>query len=162
VKIRTTCFLLLSAFLFPIASIHGQHATRKRVATGDVVDSIKYYLKLVPLDTAVDKSMPKVNPDDASFIPLNGQPIPVKKVRPHYPEAAKKSGLTGKVWIRFLIGKDGAVKKAEVVKSDSAIFDNAALSAIMQWKFTPAKVKGKPAEVWGAMPFVFSPEGMEK
>ncbi len=133
-----------------------------KIRTGDVLDSIKYYIKIAPVDTMLDKSMPKYKPDEATFVPVDVQPVPLKQVQPQYPTEARASKLKGKVWVKCLVGKNGKVRKAEVVQSDDVAFNKPAISAALQWFFSPAMVKGKPVEVWAAIPFMFDPEKKTK
>ncbi len=92
-------------------------------------------------------------PED--FVPYDKEPEVIKKFQPKYPELALKDSLEGNVYVRVWITERGDVKKAEIVKSDREIFNNAAIEASTQWKFTPAKQKGKPIAVWVTIPFRF-------
>ncbi len=121
--------------------------------TGDTLDGIHYYLKLVPGDTTRRDRMPVVGPPEYGI--AESQPVPLKQVQPVYPEEAFKSGLKGTVWVKCLIGTDGKVKKTEVMKADSVIFIKPAIEAAKQWIFTPARLRGKPVETWAAIPFRF-------
>jgi len=48
-----------------------------------------------------------------------------------YPDAARRRGLEGRVRLRFLIGKDGAVRGIQVLdESDHAVLNRAALEAV--------------------------------
>ena len=48
--------------------------------------------------------------------------------------------------IEAIIGKDGSVKDAKVLRS-VALLDQAALDAVRQWKFTPTLLNNQPVEV---------------
>ena len=156
---------LLLFFPFTNTILNGQDTSKKpsparidsssTIRTGDSFDSVKYYIKTVPLDTSIDKPMPRYQPDETAFVPVDVKPVPIKQVQPQYPESARLSGKEGVVWLKCLVGKNGKVSKVKVVQSDTPIFDEAAISAALQWKFSPAKIKGKPVEVWAAIPFKF-------
>jgi len=94
-------------------------------------------------------------PDIDAFIPVEKEPVPVKRVSPAYPEIAKRAGVEGKVYIKALVDKEGKVKKAVILKSDAEIFNKDALEAVYQWVFTPALMNNGPVTVWVVVPFNF-------
>ncbi len=49
--------------------------------------------------------------------------------------------------LAIVVGEDGTVEDATVVKSFDHDFDATAIEAIKQWKFEPAKKKGVPVAV---------------
>ncbi len=93
--------------------------------------------------------------DPADFVPVEKNPVPVKTVNPEYPELAKKAGMEGTVWVKILVDKEGKAKKAQIIKSDSEIFNEPALEAAKQWVFTPAMMNNGPVAVWASVPFRF-------
>ena len=61
-------------------------------------------------------------------------------VAPVYPQALRDAGIGGRVAVRGVIGIDGRVESAEVVRSSgNSTLDNNALSAFYKWRFSPAK-----------------------
>jgi TonB family protein len=64
-----------------------------------------------------------------------------------YPEDAQAQGLTGEVKLRLTLGDTGSVVDAEVMEPAGHGFDEAALTAVRQFQFTPAEVDGRPASV---------------
>jgi TonB family protein len=56
--------------------------------------------------------------------------------------------------VRVLIGIDGKVMQAEVLRGKT-IFRKAALTAIKQYEFSPARQNDKPVPVWMALPIRF-------
>ena len=59
---------------------------------------------------------------------------------PVYPQALRDAGIGGRVVMRGVIGIDGRVESAEVVRSSgNSTLDNNALSAFYKWRFSPAK-----------------------
>jgi protein TonB len=91
-----------------------------------------------------------------AFIPVEKQPVIVKRVVPEYPPMAVRAGLEGTVWVKILVDKDGKPKKAVVVKSTAEMFDDAAVQAAMQFIFTPAVMNNGPVKVWVSIPFRFT------
>lgn len=61
-------------------------------------------------------------------------------VAPVYPQALRDAGIGGRVVVRGVVGIDGRVESAEVVRSSgNSTLDNNALSAFYKWRFSPAK-----------------------
>lgn len=59
---------------------------------------------------------------------------------PVYPQALRDAGIGGRVVVRGVIGIDGRVESAEVVRSSgNSTLDNNALSAFYKWRFNAAK-----------------------
>lgn len=59
---------------------------------------------------------------------------------PYYPPALRDAGIGGRVVVRGVVGIDGRVESAEVVRSSgNSTLDNNALSAFYKWRFSPAK-----------------------
>ena len=59
---------------------------------------------------------------------------------PVYPQALRGAGIGGRVVVRGVIGTDGRVESAEVVRSSgNSTLDNNALSAFYKWRFSAAK-----------------------
>jgi TonB family protein len=73
-------------------------------------------------------------------------PERTKYVAPGYPEIAQAANVTGIVIIEALVDEEGNVGTAKVVKS-IPLLDQAALDAVMQWKYTPTLLNGAPVPV---------------
>lgn len=59
---------------------------------------------------------------------------------PVYPQALRDAGIGGRVVVRGVVGIDGRVESAVVVRSSgNSTLDNNALSAFYKWRFSPAK-----------------------
>jgi len=73
-----------------------------------------------------------------------------------YPENAKTAGVQGKVYVSFVVNKNGEVTDAKVVRSANPMLDQAAIDAIMKLKkFTPGTNKGEPVSVQYTLPINF-------
>jgi TonB family protein len=68
-------------------------------------------------------------------------PRKIKDVPPVYPAEALAAKVQGVVIIEAVIGKDGKVESAKIVRS-IPMLDQAALDAVQQWEFTPTLVNG--------------------
>ena len=59
---------------------------------------------------------------------------------PYYPPALRDAGIGGRVVVRGVVGIDGHVESAVVVRSSgNSTLDNSALSAFYKWRFSAAK-----------------------
>ena len=74
------------------------------------------------------------------------EPKKIKDVKPVYPEIAQASKVQGIVIMEVIIGKDGTVVDARVLRS-VPLLDQAALDAVRQWEFTPTYLNNVPVEV---------------
>lgn len=63
----------------------------------------------------------------------------IKRVEPLYPPIARARRLQGTVVLDAIILEDGTVGSVTVVRSAHPIFDQAATSALKQWRFSPGR-----------------------
>lgn len=73
-------------------------------------------------------------------------PQKIYDVRPAYSAIAQSARVQGIVIIEATIGPDGAVADARVLRS-VPLLDEAALSAVRQWRYTPTLLNGMPVPV---------------
>jgi len=73
-------------------------------------------------------------------------PTKVRDVKPVYPPEALTARVQGVVIIEAVIGPDGSVENARVLRP-VPMLSEAALAAVSQWRFTPTEVNGTPAAV---------------
>jgi TonB family protein len=66
---------------------------------------------------------------------------------PEYPPAALEAGKEAKVKVRIHIDAMGTVSSVDVVEPVGDGFDEAAVSAALQYVFEPAEIDGKPAPI---------------
>jgi len=90
-----------------------------------------------------------------AFVPVEKFPEMVVAAKPEYPEIAKRAGITGKVFVKVLVDKEGKPKRAVVIKTDSDLFNDAAIAAAMKSAFTPALQNNHPIAVWIVLPYKF-------
>jgi protein TonB len=83
------------------------------------------------------------------------QPTKTKHVNPMYPALAQSAGVQGVVILEALIGTEGKVTNARVLRS-VPLLDQAALDAVMQWEFTPTRLNGQPVPVLMTMTVQFT------
>ncbi len=84
-------------------------------------------------------------------------PILAHSVNPAYPEALKKSKTVGAVRLRLHVTKNGSVDSPEVVNASDPLFAEAALAAVVKWKFDPALKGRKFVDANIEVPVVFTP-----
>ena len=94
-------------------------------------------------------------PKAGEYVYVEEIPEAIVKVAPEYPEPARQAGVQGTVMVQVLVGKDGRVKDTRVVKS-IPMLDAAAVAAVQQWVFEPARSKHEPMAVWIVAPVKFS------
>jgi protein TonB len=73
-------------------------------------------------------------------------PTRIVDVRAVYPEIAQNARVQGVVICEVLIGADGKVADARILRS-IPLLDQAALDAVRQWEFTPTQVNGNPVSI---------------
>ncbi len=73
-------------------------------------------------------------------------PVKIRHVPPIYPAMAQQARVEGIVIIEAILGVDGRVKEARVLRS-KPLLDEAALAAVRQWEFTPTTLNGVPVPV---------------
>ncbi len=92
------------------------------------------------------------------FFAVEEQPKRLDVVAPEYPEAAQQAGIQGTVFLRALVGTNGAVEEVTVLKGPE-LLHNAAIAAAKKTKFSPAKQNDMPVKCWVQMRFAFELEG---
>lgn len=73
-----------------------------------------------------------------------------------YPVIAQENGIQGKVYVTFVVGKDGKVSNATIARGIDPSLDKEALrvvNALPAWK--PGKQRGKPVNVSYTVPINF-------
>lgn len=73
-----------------------------------------------------------------------------------YPDLAMETNTQGKVYVKFVVQKDGSINKVQVLKGIGAGCDEEAvrvLKSVPKWK--PGEQMGKPVSVWYTVPVNF-------
>ena len=68
-------------------------------------------------------------------------PTQIRKVQPNYPPVAQAARVQGIVILEAMIGVDGRVTDAKVLRS-VPLLDQAAIDAVSQWEYTPTLMNG--------------------
>lgn len=91
---------------------------------------------------------------------FDGDIIPLQRIAPQCPRKAALDGLDGIVTVQLLVNADGTVRSAEVQSAKPrGVFESAAVSAVLKWKFKPRVVDGKPVEQRGKVDIKFNCSG---
>jgi len=115
-------------------------------------------IEITTLDPLTDIAPPPTTGQTPRFVVYEDAPVITKRVPPVYPEFARKSKIQGSVVLDIEILSDGSIGAIEVFKSlmpGPGGFDEAAITAVRQWKFQPAKSGGKPVGCWIKQSIVF-------
>lgn len=105
------------------------------------------------IGSAVRTDAPPPRPPDPPRPPapvrvadLPRPPTKIVDMRPVYPEMARAARLQGTVVIEAVIDTAGRVTNCRVVKS-APLFDQSALDAVSQWRYTPSTYNGRTVAV---------------
>ncbi len=82
-------------------------------------------------------------------------PVLLKRVEPDYPRTAIIKREEGIVVLEAVITRNGDVEQVRTLRSDSALLENAAIHAVLQWKYKPALVQGRPVKVYFTVTVTF-------
>lgn len=73
-----------------------------------------------------------------------------------YPQIAQENGIQGKVYVNFVVGKDGSISNVKIARGVDPSLDKEAIrvvTALPKWK--PGKQGGKPVRVSYTVPINF-------
>jgi periplasmic protein TonB len=79
----------------------------------------------------------------------DGDYMPIVQVAPQYPYRAADLGLQGSVLLEFTVTSEGTVRDPRVVESSNTIFDQAAIEAVLRFRYRPRVIDGDSVEVPG-------------
>jgi protein TonB len=111
----------------------------------------KRFAELASGQTVVGKSLRVVEPASNSvivgtrisrvFAVANIQPEYYKNPKPEYPESARRAHQEGVVWLRVHVTARGKPDRVAVLETSGFdVLDDAAVSAVRGWEFTPAQL----------------------
>lgn len=82
------------------------------------------------------------------------EPVAQTQVVPTYPAFARDAMIQGRVILRVFIDARGRMCALKIVRSVTGL-DDAAVNAVRQWTFSPARLKGSPVDAWVDVPMDF-------
>ena len=90
---------------------------------------------------------PESRDTKVGLVSVNPSPeVPEKKVIPEYPAMALEKNMQGRVVLRAIIGKDGALQNVALAQEPS-LLSEAVLEAVKKWRYQPRYQGGVPVEV---------------
>ncbi len=94
----------------------------------------------------------------AATEPTPPKPIEASMVAPAYPEQERESRIQGTVVLAVDVGTEGIVTDVKVEKGIAGhpAFGDAAVRAVRQWRFEPARLDGKPVSMTIKVPVKFA------
>ncbi len=70
-----------------------------------------------------------------------------------FPEMAKEMGIQGRVYVNFVIEKNGSITNVEIVRGVDPLLDDEAVRVVKKLpKLIPAKQRGKPVRMSFTLP----------
>jgi len=79
----------------------------------------------------------------------------IRRVEPAYPELAKRARIQGKVVLVVTVDEEGNVAEIKV-SAGHPLLDDAAISAVKQWKYSPTLLNGEPVPVIATVTVIFN------
>jgi protein TonB len=129
------------------------------IASSTNIDNLRQLLATAERQAREGDATPKAaeqTPDENRPAPDNGQAkaadvidaghlVLVKSVQPDYPHDAQVRAIEGWVEIEFTVAESGQVKNATVrAANPRGVFNQAAISALLQWRYKPVLVDARP------------------
>ena len=79
-----------------------------------------------------------------------------EKITPNYPRRSLKLGQEGIIHLKILVSDQGLPEEIIFTqKSKYKLLNDAALEAVLQWKFQPMIINGKKSQMWVNVPIEF-------
>jgi protein TonB len=104
--------------------------------------------------------LPAAPPPPPKVVRIGGKvvaPKLVHRVEPKYPELAVQARAQAIMILEAHVGTDGHVKDVTILRGQP-LFDEAALSAVKQWRYQPLLLNGVPTEFVLTVTLVFKIE----
>ncbi len=76
------------------------------------------------------------------------KPEIIHQVQPRYSEQARRAGVQGTAIVEAVIDEQGNVTNVRLIRGLPMALDQAAMQAVQQWKFKPARLNGRPVKVY--------------
>jgi periplasmic protein TonB len=83
-------------------------------------------------------------------------PVALLTPSPSYPELARHAHVEGVVVLEAVIGADGFVRDARILKSANVLLEASALDAVRRWRYRAATVEGRSVPVYLTVVVTFS------
>ncbi|RED93172.1 M56 family metallopeptidase [Marinoscillum furvescens] len=141
-------------------SIHSMRVDKSSANAGQI------YLALVKDGKNLDYIAQKSKSDEEVFTVVEEQPefpggmtayYEFLSEQMTYPTAAKEKGITGRVYVQFIVMPDGSLSDVKVVKGVDPLLDEEAIRVVKASpNFIPGKQRGKAVKVRMVLPIIFA------
>lgn len=109
-----------------------------------------------PVQPAKVEPLPEPEPEPVIEPPRFGAAY-LHNPSPRYPTLSRRMGEEGRVLLRVLVAKNGSAETVQIeTGSGSRRLDQAALEAVKEWTFVPAKRNNQPISAYVLVPIKFS------
>lgn len=116
--------------------------------------------RVLPPPPPVPLPVERQNADEETFIIVESPPTLIgglaklqREIR--YPAIARKAGIQGRVFLQFVVQKDGSPTDIIVARGIGAGCDEEAVRALREMTFTPGRQRGVPVRVKMSLPVTF-------
>ena len=109
-------------------------------------------------DVDAPPELPPAPTRSTFFTAFDEPPRVIRQVSPEYPDLARMSELEGVVMVRIGVNEFGDVIEATVLQGVTGL-NQAAINAVMKWKFTPARQRDVAVPVRIVVPIRFTLRG---
>jgi len=120
-------------------------AAREQASPSQPADAPQPALKPEPRETSAVLEVPVIrDPTYYAMRLLDEYPQPLAPIEPRYPEQALHAKINGSVTLLLLIDENGMLQDISVVEAKpESIFNEAALEAFREMRFSPARKDGR-------------------
>ena len=137
--------------VIPLGPYAREPKTIERKVMVDLGDGRRGFVKRTEVD--LDDYIALIN--SVPIKDLDKHPRPLAIPTPVYPRSLEKQGIQGTAEIYMIIDERGMVESARVSSATRPEFGEAAINAVLSWRFEPMTRQGKPTKVALAEVFPF-------
>lgn len=145
---RFSAVIIALIFFFGVPgqpSLHAQTPPDSTDTTVQTETETEILLEVEPEnDTTIASSSVE---EEESGAEIEKMPEVIHRVTPVYPPECTREGIEGTVLLECLLNDSGTVDSIALVKSVHPLLDSSAITALRQFRFTPAIAGGEPVPV---------------
>jgi protein TonB len=119
---------------------------RFQEASQMIANALALTRRQIPASFQAPRAAPESHPNAVRVGGDVMAPRKIVDVTPEYPALARAAGVQGVVILEVVLGTDGRVADAKVLRSIQML-DQAAIDAVSQWEYTPTLLNGVATEV---------------
>lgn len=157
IALATAAALTLVASLAPLSPTLAERLAAPKAPPAPTAVGGPQAVKAAPAPLATPVQSPAEAPTPVSE--YDTPPAPQKVVAPRYPDFLRETEIVGTVLIQMKVLESGEPTEFTVVREveDAPEFTEAALDAVKEWHFSPARKDGKPVAATVVLPIRFEP-----